>query len=380
MKNLYFLDDYFNSYEYMICYYDILMKQESLTKEAILKELQIPYMTYSRAKHSNSKASTEIISKLEGYFKICPLELNKKEYYEGLINDILVDFYYRKDSLSLYEPKLIAEIEENNYLKPIFSLLLLLVRLVKIESPKRLLEKNIELYNYVKRFKQMYKPSPFHESFTIVDVLYSQDHLVDFSTSAPFDKYMLGIVYNVYALNAYLAKKYELCLYYARECQEHLLNDYNFKRLMLINLTYFACLNYTGEYHKCEILSLHQLSYLSGDESASDLIHATKIHYYTAAYGMRHFADIIRYIESLDKLDANDLIFALLASSRYDMEGYSSLKQKYIDASNSFSSIQNDHINFIIDYIENGGKSIKERILSTKLNIGLKEILLSKYK
>ena len=68
MKNIYNLDLYFNSIKQHIFYFDVLIKKSSITKDALLQELDIAYMTYKRAKEFDSNAGYKLVDKLDNYF------------------------------------------------------------------------------------------------------------------------------------------------------------------------------------------------------------------------------------------------------------------------------------------------------------------------
>ena len=106
-------------------------------------------MSYSRAKDNSTKGSRIVVDKLNKYFSINDVDLSKKKEYEEILNSIIYKFYYRNSNLLEFESILIDYINENNYLNPLFRLLLFLVRTIKEQSPKKFIDENINEYSYL---------------------------------------------------------------------------------------------------------------------------------------------------------------------------------------------------------------------------------------
>ena len=81
---------------------------------------------------------------MEKHFNINTIDYSKKEEYEYTLNDLINRFYYRSDNLHELEPIINKYIEENNYLKPLFLLMILLIRLVKVNDPRSVIDENME--------------------------------------------------------------------------------------------------------------------------------------------------------------------------------------------------------------------------------------------
>lgn len=379
MRKTYSMQSYFKDLKYMVYFYDILIKQSEITKEALFKDLKISYMSYSRAVDNDSNAGREIINKLNNYFNITPLDYKKQNEYEVTLNAIIYRFYYRGNDLNEFEPILLEYIEENNYLKPLFLLLLLLINLVSNKSPQVLIKEKYELFNELKKYKGSYFTSPFAEMFTIIEILFSGKELIEFDKEIPFADNMRGLLYNVYASNAYLSKRYDLCLYYARECKEHLLLDHNYKRLLSVNLMYLACLNMIGEYAKCMKEAKAQILYLTETKQSYEDVYLTEIHYYTSCIGARDFNEIIDSIAYKDNINSSEYMFLLIASS-HDKKQYPKYLEKYKLESSKFNDKQNEYINIIIDYLSKKNRQIvKEKLIKSQINIGLQDILIKFY-
>lgn len=379
MKNIYNMLPYFESIKYHIYFFDVLIKKSSITKEALLEEQDIAYMTYKRAKDFDSNAGYKLITKLDNYFKINPLNATKKEEYENTLNLLINRFYYRSDKLYELEPILVEYIKENNYLQPLFTLMLLLIKLVKVKNPKKVIEENRSSYNELKDFAKNFFVSPFTELFSIIEILYHENKLYNTNFTKDTSENMKGLLYNSCAVNAILAQNYSLSLYYCIEGRKYLIKDNNFNRLIFLNLIYFTCLNKIGEYEKCFEESRSQLTYLTEITYDEELIRATQLHYYTACLGLKDYTEVISSITRKDVFTSNDYIFILLSSYQCDRSLYKNYLLRYSIDKEKYNKKQNYYINLIIEFLSGKNKAlIKDQIFNSELNIGLKEILLKK--
>lgn len=66
-------------------FYDILIKRSNITKEGLFKDLEIPYMSYTRAVDSDSSAGRNVINKLNNYYNIKELDYSIQSEYEGRV-------------------------------------------------------------------------------------------------------------------------------------------------------------------------------------------------------------------------------------------------------------------------------------------------------
>ena len=256
----------------------------------------------------------------------------------------------------------------------------LLIKLVKVKNPKKVLEENKEVFEELRLYTKGFFVSPFIELFTFVEILYYENKPYDIEINKNISENMKGVLYNGFAVNAVLSKNYSLCLYYCNECRNYLIKDHNYNRLIFMNLIYFACLNQIGEFKKCFEESRRQLTYLLEVMHNEELLHATFLHYYTACIGLNDYAEIIDSISGKEVFTCNDYIFILLASYSYDKKKYQKYMSKFLNEKERFSKKHKDYIELIIKVVEGHSRStLKDLIIKSELNIGLKEILLKKY-
>lgn len=377
MQDKKILDNYFNSYKQYIYYYDAMIKKSNYTKEYILKYLNISYMSYSRVKNSNTKINREIIYKLEKYFGINPIKQERQEDYEKLINDFLVKFYYKGDGILEYMDAFKQCISEHNYLQPIFEMLILLIQLTSEQSYMTFFDNTKKKFDELRLFSEGYLLPPFKGIYIMIEVVFNKNKLATLKIPKSYSNNMIGLIYNSYCSNAYLAKKFELSLYYANECRKCLIDDYNFNRLITVNLTYFLCLNIIGDYEKCKKESYKQLLYLKEVKKNLNLIYLTVMHYYTALLGLAEFDQLINILDNAEAYTSNDFIFLLIASKESNQKKYEGIKILYESQELMFNNKQNEYIHLIIEYLENKKNiKLKNKIMNSELNEGLKKILL----
>lgn len=377
------LDDYFHSTKYALHYFDLQIKKLEITKEALLKELDIPYTSYRRSRVEPTNIGKQIISKLEKYFQMNPLKRERQEEYEETLSRVLNRFYYRGESLNEFEPVLEEFIKENNYLKPIFQLFALLVRLVSSDSIEAIAIKENANFQELLSYKRRYFISPFTEVLVLLEISFSGNKLMEFDKDIHFSEDMKGLIYYSYSTNAYLAKKYDLCLYYAGECKEYLIKDSNYKRVVTLNLSYFACLNYVGEYYKCMTEARTQLLYLNEVYNRTDLIYLTEIHYYTACLGARRYEEIIEAHVHRKTFNCYEYVFLLLSAFYYDKNMFKQTIYKYETEGKQDSALLSKYkyiIENLINYLLTTKKAqYLEKLLESELNIGVKDIILRFY-
>lgn len=379
MQKIYSLTPYFNTIKYMVYYYDVRIKQLNITKEALFNELSISHMTYKRAKEFDSNSGREMTLKLNKYFGINDIDYKKQDEYERIVNQVIHRFYYRGENLGEFLPLLDSCIEDNNYLKPLFLLLKVLINFTTIKNPPILLYENKDIYEEVKKYNTQYLISPFKEIFILIDILYSRNKVYEFDTEVEIADTMKGLIYNSYCTNAFMAGKYDLCLYYASESKKYLEDDFNYNRLILINLTYFACLNKLGEYKKCMKESRKQLLYLEETKQQYDLIYATTIHFYTACIGTKNYQEIIDILKNKEGKNKMEYMFLLVAANCND-KLYNQCIDEYRKNAYIFSDKKNAEIKLLIEFLSGEDrKNKKDELIKSSISIGLKDILVKKF-
>ena len=121
------LSDYFNSTQKYYYFFDGLFNNLEESKRDILDSLNIPDSTYrtNRQKIVAKNNNHHILTK---YFNYSTLDLNNQKAYENTLSRILNYIYFRKTDKIIESRKLLEEyIKDNNYLKPIFTVIKILI-------------------------------------------------------------------------------------------------------------------------------------------------------------------------------------------------------------------------------------------------------------
>lgn len=373
MDRLYNLNAYFKDYRLVKIFFDTLIKQSINTKDVILKELNISYPSYNRIKDNYTCGSANIVMKLENYFNLSHIDKNKMEEYNIFINDFLIDLYYGRCQIKNHYSIIHSYIKENNYLRPLFILLILIVDFIDSRASEESIKKNKEAFHELRKFKSFFSPTPIYELFMILEMIYSKKLLLD-NSIINFDNRMKGIVLSTYVLNAYLMKEYGLCLFYIDKCKKILIEDHNFRRLNVLYLWYFDCLNSTGQYHKCMEESFKHLLFLQGEPTLFSLVEQVKKHYYVACLACGKYKELVEEILHYDEINKYPHIY-LLACYKYNIEIYNESINKVL---NECDEELKEDLVVIIEFLKNL-KDNKKLIYKSKLNYGLKQILLNFY-
>ncbi len=99
--------------------------------------MNIPSSTYRKSRKDNAIKNDNHLIILK-YFGISE-KLGKLEEYEQVINELFSNIYYKNNQLiEKYSKILEGYIEENNYLKPIFTLFSILVKIVTLKETKKI--------------------------------------------------------------------------------------------------------------------------------------------------------------------------------------------------------------------------------------------------
>lgn len=257
------------------------------------------------------------------------------------------------------------------------------MRLVSSKSIEVVAKDEYANFQELLSYKKHYLISPFAELLVMLEVSFTGSKLIGFDKDIYFTEEMRGLIYYSYSANAYLAKKYDLCLYYAKECKEYLIKDSNYKRMITLNLFYFACLNDIGEYYKCMKEARTQLLYLNESYQNTDLIYFTEIHYYTACLGAKMYEEVIEDHIYKELYNCYEYVFLLLATFYYDKNLFKRLIDKYVKEAKDLDMLLPKYktiIENLINYLTIQKKAYYlEELNNSELNIGIKSIIAKFY-
>ena len=151
------LDDYFKKTRNYFTFIDGVFKQTSSKKKEVFDKLLIPDSTYrtNRLKEK-AKYKWSYLPILE-YFGYKDVNPNDQRKYELLLAKIYHNAYYRDmDALEALSKELDEAIDENNFLKPVFVLFRILLKIIMINHYSKQVDASREDLEYVGYFKKEY--------------------------------------------------------------------------------------------------------------------------------------------------------------------------------------------------------------------------------
>ena len=374
MRTKFTLEPYFNTYKYMVPFYDALIKKSTkLTKRDFLLSLGISPATYNRANTHDTAATKKIFDKLERSFNINPLNSARLQFYDEVLADLIIKIYYKHTDILNLESRIQSCIMDNNYLAPIFELLLYLMRLQNTDLLEILKDDYIEAYNSLKCYEGLFKAYPVFELYEYLFISTGNPKILSIASDIPISTDFRGMIYNAIAVNAYHNNRYDLSLYYSNKAISELIKMCNYRRIIILNLTFFATLNAMGEYKATIYEATHQLMYLYDTKSFDKVLMITKLHLYNAYIGENQFDDIISLANSYSSKAITDYVYLLIASRALGLDSYNTYKMEALE-------LNEKRIYDIISILEEDNINIKkDKIKDSGLNKTLVKLLLSHY-
>lgn len=247
-KKIFNLSAYFgitNKYYY---FFDGMFKIKNESKLEALDSMNIPSSTYRKSRKDNIVKNDNHLILLK-YFGISE-RLGKLEDYEQVINELFSNIYYKNNqAIEKYSKMLEGYIEDNNYLKPIFTLFNILVKIVTLKETKKIYDGIKEDIDYLCFFSEDYFEKDFKILYRIL--LYFagrsdaclKDYLMD-------DKYphLSWLYYHLRGTLNYYSKNYTGAILYYTSAMNFYLRDLNIKRVLDCQLNIGAMYNYIHAY------------------------------------------------------------------------------------------------------------------------------------
>ncbi len=247
-KKIFDLSNYFgltNKYYY---FFDGLFKIKNESKLEILENLNIPSSTYRKSRKDNVIKNDNHLILLK-YFGISE-KLGKLEEYEQVINELFSNIYYKNNqAIEKYSKMLERYIEDNNYLKPIFTLFRILVKIVTLKETKKIFAGIKDDIDYLCYFTENYFEKDFKIIYRIL--LYfagrSDACLKDYSIDNKYP-HLSWLYHHLRASFNYYSKNYAEAILYYTSAMNFYLRDINIKRVLDCQLNIGAMYNYIHAY------------------------------------------------------------------------------------------------------------------------------------
>lgn len=242
------LSSYFcltNKYYY---FFDGLFKIKNESKLEALESMNIPSSTYRTNRQSIFVKNNNHLILLK-YFGINE-KLGNLEEYEQVINELFSNIYYKKNqAIEEYSKMLEGYIGDNNYLKPIFTLFRVLVKMITLKESKKILDAIKEDIDYLCNFTENYFEKDFKILYRIL--LYfagrSDACLKDYSMDNKYP-HLSWLYHHLRASFNFYKKNYAEAILYYTSASQFYLKDLNIKRLLECQLNIGAMYNYIHAY------------------------------------------------------------------------------------------------------------------------------------
>ena len=368
--------------KYSFIYFDLLFKNEINTKESIIKDLKIVYSTYRKCKNKEQEAGVEIVNRLNKYFNINNLDVNKIPYYENLLSRTIEKIYYREKTVYELELKELEEcINENNILKTVFQLFKLYINMTDVtKSRSYIVELLKNDYQYVKE-RLCLLSSEILPIYYLAEIFYEPLEKLDINKldiAADNHPYIKGLLYPLISTKYFTVENYDKSLIYALKAKKVLEREYNFNRLISITNNITNLYLHMKQYH----LALDTIKnvvpvYYRFNQDEPSFINFKSV-YYASLYFNDKIDEIIYSINRCKKLHNVDYLFKAICSIKKG--NYDDLKiikeecEKVIDTYKT----DRDIISLIYNYYvkdEYKNKKYKEKIMEIK-NVFKRNILL----
>lgn len=338
--------------KFSFIYFDLLFKETVNTKESILKDLKIVYSTYRKCRHKEQEAGIEIVKRLNKYFNINELDINKISYYENLLSRTIEKIYYRDKTVYEIELNELNEcINDNNILKPTFELFKLYINMTDVSKSRTYIVDYLgNKYKNIKKYIDVFNDDVL-SIYYIVDVFYKKLDDIDINNiDIMCDKYpyIKGLVYPILSTKYFVVENYDRSLIYAMKAKEVYERECNINRLLTI---------------KCNISNLHLIlkqyyNALNNIEEAVSMYYLFnqedymfsnfKSVYYASLYFNDKIDEIIYSINRCKKLQNIDYLFEGICSVKKG--DYNEIKKIKDDCDRAY--MNNNGYNYsVLNYI-----------------------------
>lgn len=345
------LKEYKNYKTYFILF-DILMKENKLKKEDVLKKINISISSYRRAHFKDISLSKEFYLKLCNYFNIIPIDLKDIDYYEEKLNSIYFDNYYGIDNKLEENFKWLEEYKnKRNVFFPIFQLL---EQYYKIEQ--MLIDENETNFLKYKKFYQ----GELLEFYKIFEICLTKksynpaeyDYINDYN-----ENFLSALAFNSFKNNKYIES-----IYYAEKANELYEINLNYKRKYTINIIIMLDLLSIRKYSDCAKLAHKQYYSLKSLKYCGSEFDSTLEIYFLSNLYLNNYNEIVKD-EYASYETSVILCIRLFAYKRMnDNKGYTDTLNKIKNSKfNSIIEVDNDDL-LDFDY------DFAKKLLSIKLS------------
>lgn len=293
-SNFISLQAYFNKTNRYYLFFDGLIHQSGRMQREILADAKIPTSSY-RVSRTVEESRTDSHLVLLKYFHINELDMSKQSEYEFTLSKIFSAIYYKsEEQIQMLYPKIVEYIEENNYLKPIFILFKIFIKMNDIKEYSQFLKEIKEDLEYVSTFPKEY----FHhelETLYLLILLFTNKnkealHIDVCSNNSPK---LLWLYYHIVGTFAYFNENYAEAILFYKKAEEIYLRDCNIVRYIWNRNNIAAMYNRMG-YEKLALETIQPIFTYSVNTSMQlPMKEYIVMHYFMSLFLLKAYEEIL---------------------------------------------------------------------------------------
>lgn len=305
--------------------FDILLKDETITKEAFLIEHGITPSSYRRARLQEVNVGSKIIEKLSTIYGYKTLEKNQILEIEKRLNDIHSKVYFKiYDTFDEDLEYVNSLIEKKNLLYPVFRLFLLFMFFNKNVSSIKIIEDEEEAFKEIKKFKDFYSDSLL-EIYDFIECAFMK--VIPQRIKEKTDAYPM--VYQVLAAKYSNEYKYFESNYFAEKAIDIYIHDGNYKRAYFAMLPLLFNLNQLGNYEEVFRISHNHILMLQSFKYEELDYNPMIKHLVVSGFALKKYDFIIELLEKRKQLNYTESTAWLAAVYLTNKTKYESYMKEY---------------------------------------------------
>jgi len=288
------LDVYYNFTRRKYVFVDYLMDiNEVKNKEELLLKFDIWYNTF-RVEKSRERVKNNKIERVLTYYNVEPLLIGSKYKYEKCINELYYAIYFKEiDRIKACINVVNECIEDNNYLKPLFTMFRIYAHMNIGNDINEIYEMVSDDLKYIMKFKKNYFINEYEIIFeSIKHGLYKVDNLLKLNRLANEYKSLKWIYLSAAGTTYYFKEEDEKVISIYEELVEDFTFHNNTERLMIAYSNICYSYNKLRRFSKCIEVTEKCLPIIySGRKSV--WIDNVLLHYIYANYAIEKYDTIV---------------------------------------------------------------------------------------
>ena len=335
------LDDYFEYTQKYYYFFDGLIAFEKKLKKDVLKEVDIYDVSY-RSDRLKLKVKNNNRNILLKYFNYNDIDISSKMKYEKCISKIYYCVYYLKlDSLTELLNELDLFINENNYLKPLFTLFKVFGTMPLNYSHFEIRDMIAKDLDYLKVFgKTNYFTEELAYLYSIVMRFFNMER--DMSKLDEYSNLYRELRWFDYTVRAnyyYLVGKDADSLMYYSAALEECKKTYNMERVLRTVNNISLMYNLLGKYQFSLDITENIVKYAFTQEATS-LIKSITMHYLYSNIMLKRYDEVFKFynIVVLDEKFLNETSIIAVIISAYRLNKMDQIK-KFIDKNKDIKNV-----------------------------------------